>query len=275
MAQSLNKKSRISPLEDAKFWCETGLDKDGFKKQFISKTVGFGIIATKEFRQGDFLLEYVGTRISEEEAKSRNKKYASQNTKSVPRCYMYYYKYKNKQYCIDATTEVDRLARYVNDAPIKDHKCNAKMKLKVFNDYPRLCLFALKDIKAGEEILYDYGEDETLLFWRTKEKGSTAPSPVDSDDDPFDVERDQRAANLKALKKGDGLCDDVSDLTDADYMPENRDVSFEDIDGLWEDVPKDADYVTENSEISSEHNKNQSQNSDISPSRIFRLIKCH
>lgn len=52
------------------------------------------------------------------------------------------------------------MCRYVND----DTKANATMKLKVFNNYPRLCLFALQDINIGEEIRYDYGDEN--VPWR-------------------------------------------------------------------------------------------------------------
>ena len=38
------------------------------------------------------------------------------------------------------------------------------MKLKIFNNYPRLCLFAAKDIDPGEEIRYDYGDENAP--WR-------------------------------------------------------------------------------------------------------------
>ena len=34
---------------------------------------------------------------------------------------------------------------------------NAKMKLLIIKNMPILCLFALKDIPAGQEIMYDYG----------------------------------------------------------------------------------------------------------------------
>jgi SET domain-containing protein len=40
------------------------------------------------------------------------------------------------------------------------------MKIIVCNGYPRLCLFALRDIDAGEELRYDYGDDPANLFWR-------------------------------------------------------------------------------------------------------------
>lgn len=69
-------------------------------------------------------------------------------------------------FSIDATKTPNRLCHFINDSSIKDRSCNATMKLKVFKDYPRLCLFALRQIKAGNEIRYDYGEDRRLLFWR-------------------------------------------------------------------------------------------------------------
>lgn len=65
------------------------------------------------------------------------------------------------QFCsVDATDVPERMCRYVND----DKKANATMKLKVFNNYPRLCLFALQDIHIGEEIRYDYGDEN--VPWR-------------------------------------------------------------------------------------------------------------
>ena len=30
----------MSPSQDAQFWCEIGLDKDGFERRFISQEIG-------------------------------------------------------------------------------------------------------------------------------------------------------------------------------------------------------------------------------------------
>lgn len=54
----------------------------------------------------------------------------------------------------------ERLCRYVNDST----EGNSTMKLKIFNYYPRLCLYATRDIDAGEEVRYDYGDDQAP--WR-------------------------------------------------------------------------------------------------------------
>jgi len=55
----------------------------------------------------------------------------------------------------------------VNDAPRREANC--VMKLKVVKNTPRLCLFALGNILPGQELLYDYG-DNNNLWWRHQAK---------------------------------------------------------------------------------------------------------
>ena len=43
-------------------------DPEGFQKTFCSKEKGYGLIATRNFKKGDFLLFYRGKRITKEEA---------------------------------------------------------------------------------------------------------------------------------------------------------------------------------------------------------------
>lgn len=64
---------------------------------------------------------------------------------------------------IDASREDGSFGRLVND----EHKSpNCKMKKIEVNGKPHLCLFALNDIKEGEEISYDYGSADCP--WRTQ-----------------------------------------------------------------------------------------------------------
>lgn len=153
------KKQRLSQEENLRFWCESGLDQDGFEKKLIDKKIGFGVFTTQQFTKGSFLLEYVGERITPKEADEREKR------KKNGHCYVYYFKW-NGMRCIDASESYQRLGRYVNDAAVDDNKNNAVMKLKVLNNYPRLCLFARRDIEKGEEIRYDYGDSINNLPWR-------------------------------------------------------------------------------------------------------------
>lgn len=67
--------------------------------------------------------------------------------------------------CILFTCSVDathsqRLGKFINDS---NHP-NAKMKSVVVDDVPKLCLFAITDIKKNWEIRYDY--DAPNLWWR-------------------------------------------------------------------------------------------------------------
>ncbi len=47
---------------------------------------------------------------------------------------------------------------------------NSHMKMIQIDSTPTLCLFALRNIVAGEEILYDYGIAEKELPWNKKVK---------------------------------------------------------------------------------------------------------
>ncbi|XP_076761500.1 SET domain containing 8 isoform X2 [Xylocopa sonorina] len=58
---------------------------------------GRGVITTREFMKGEFVVEYIGELIDQVTAKKREKIYAQdQNTG----CYMYYFQHRNHQYCI-------------------------------------------------------------------------------------------------------------------------------------------------------------------------------
>ncbi|XP_014244326.1 N-lysine methyltransferase KMT5A-A [Cimex lectularius] len=112
---------------------------------------GRGIVAKRNFLRGDFVVEYAGELISLEEAKIREAIYSQdQNTG----CYMYYFMYKNTQFCVDATIESSRLGRLVN------HSRNGNLVTKTIyvGGKPRLVLIAKEDIKVGDELTYDYGD---------------------------------------------------------------------------------------------------------------------
>ena len=55
---------------------------------------------------------------------------------------------------VDATQETNRLGRLINHS-----KCgNCQTKLHDIDGVPHLILIATRDIAAGEELLYDYGD---------------------------------------------------------------------------------------------------------------------
>ncbi|CAL1537076.1 unnamed protein product [Lymnaea stagnalis] len=125
--------------------CEDGLEIKNFENK------GRGIVATKVFRKGDFVVEYAGDLIDLETAKVREEEYA---LKPGVGCYMYYFSLADKQYCVDATAETNFLGRLVNHS--RDGNCCTKAVM--IDKIPHLILIASRDIPSGEELCYDYGD---------------------------------------------------------------------------------------------------------------------
>ncbi|XP_011819949.1 PREDICTED: N-lysine methyltransferase SETD8 [Mandrillus leucophaeus] len=124
--------------------------EEGMKIDLIDGK-GRGVIATKQFSRGDFVVEYHGDLIEITDAKKREALYAQDPSTG---CYMYYFQYLSKTYCVDATRETNRLGRLINHS-----KCgNCQTKLHDIDGVPHLILIASRDIAAGEELLYDYGD---------------------------------------------------------------------------------------------------------------------
>ncbi|XP_053557776.1 N-lysine methyltransferase KMT5A isoform X2 [Bombina bombina] len=124
--------------------------EEGLKIDIITGK-GRGVIATRKFNRGEFVVEYHGDLIEITDAKKREALYAQDSSTG---CYMYYFQYLNKTYCIDATKETNRLGRLINHS--KAGNCHTK--LHNIHNLPHLILIASRDINAGEELLYDYGD---------------------------------------------------------------------------------------------------------------------
>ncbi|XP_023322755.1 WD repeat-containing protein 43 isoform X2 [Eurytemora carolleeae] len=141
-------KEKILDIEARLLATEDSLD---LKEQEIYKK-GRGVVTLRSYKKGEFVLEYAGELINKESAKHRETQYSLDTFKG---CYMYYFKYKDKQYCIDATKETGRLGRLVN------HSCkapNCVPKVFTLNNIPRVILVALQDIEKDTELLFDYGD---------------------------------------------------------------------------------------------------------------------
>jgi len=113
---------------------------------------GRGIKAVKTFNKGDFVVEYAGELIDIGTAKDLETKYSLDASKG---CYMYYFKHKGKQYCIDGTEESGRYGRLLNHSRVSP---NCITKVVMIKEVPRLILVAKQTISPGEELLYDYGD---------------------------------------------------------------------------------------------------------------------
>uniref|UniRef100_A0A3Q3W4T4 [histone H4]-lysine(20) N-methyltransferase n=1 Tax=Mola mola TaxID=94237 RepID=A0A3Q3W4T4_MOLML len=124
--------------------------EEGMKVQHIEGK-GRAVFATRCFQKGEYVVEYHGDLLQITDAKKKEAEYA-QNPATG--CYMYYFQYLCKTYCVDATRETGRMGRLINHS--KNGNCQTK--LHDINGVPHLILIASRNIDEGEELLYDYGD---------------------------------------------------------------------------------------------------------------------
>ncbi|KAI6188174.1 [Histone H4]-lysine(20) N-methyltransferase [Aphelenchoides besseyi] len=130
---------------------DTGYNED-FLRIYESDLKGRGLRAGCSFEKEAFVVEYKGELLNYAEARLREKMYAQD---SKIGSYMYYFEHQNKRYCVDATAETKFKGRLVNHSLLNP---NLKSKVIDGNGTIHLCLFAKRDIRIGEELLYDYGD---------------------------------------------------------------------------------------------------------------------
>ena len=113
---------------------------------------GKGVFTKEPINKGDYVAEYSGDLVTMEEAQRREKIYSSDDSKGS---YMYYFKWRTENKCVDATNDNGRLGRIINHS-----KTSANLKSEVFthNEKPHLVFFAKSDIQKGQELLFDYGD---------------------------------------------------------------------------------------------------------------------
>jgi [histone H4]-lysine20 N-methyltransferase SETD8 len=123
---------------------------DGLEVRDFGKK-GRGVVTTREFHKGEFVVEYAGELIDNKEAKRREEEYSQDDSIG---CYMFKFKYLDRPFWIDATAESGKLGRLVNHG----QPGNLAPQITVIDGLPRLLLYAREDISKGEELSYDYGE---------------------------------------------------------------------------------------------------------------------
>lgn len=114
---------------------------------------GRGIFAATKLQKGDFVVEYAGDLMSMEDGKVREADY--QKDPSIG-SYIYFFSFKGKKYCIDATSESGRYGRLLNHS-----KTMANCKTRLVEEpegIPRLIIEAKCVIGKDVELLYDYGD---------------------------------------------------------------------------------------------------------------------
>ncbi|KAH9508779.1 Histone-lysine N-methyltransferase ehmt1 [Bulinus truncatus] len=124
-------------------------------QMFRTNGRGWGVRTLMDIPKGTFVCEYIGELISDSEADRREDD-------------SYLFDLDNKDgdtYCIDAR-KYGNISRFIN------HLCEPNLiPVKVFVEhqdlrFPRICLFSSREIKAYEELGFDYGEKFWMIKWK-------------------------------------------------------------------------------------------------------------
>ena len=108
---------------------------------------GTGIFATQDISKGNKIIEYIGEKILKSEGDKRSERRINRylNSKSTGSVYIFEL---NSKFDIDGSPRYNK-ARYIN------HSCSPNCEVDIKKG--RIWISSIKNIKAGEELSYDYG----------------------------------------------------------------------------------------------------------------------
>lgn len=109
------------------------------KKDFkiFKSRAGFGLKTLKDIEKGDLVIEYTGKKISNKAAENKPNRYLFD---------------LDEKWTIDGSVR-SNIARYIN------HSCRPNCEAVHYTDTNEIGIEAIKNIKAGDELTYDYGKD--------------------------------------------------------------------------------------------------------------------
>ncbi len=108
---------------------------------------GRGVFAKKDIPKGTRIIEYVGEKVTKAESDRRGKILVDLHKKNNTLGAVYLFEL-NKRYDIDGNVTYNT-ARYIN------HSCDPNAETDVIRG--KIWIIALRNIKKGEEIFYNYG----------------------------------------------------------------------------------------------------------------------
>lgn len=96
---------------------------------------GWGLFAQRDIHKGDFILEYIGTKIDSKEADATGSRYLFE---------------VDEDWTIDGAP-LENHARWIN------HACVPNVEAEIEGD--KIMIYALRDIFSDEELTIDYGQE--------------------------------------------------------------------------------------------------------------------
>ena len=114
-----------------------------------SKIHNVGVVAARGIPKGTRIVEYAGERISRQEGDRRSEEQVMAHTSNPQIGEVYIFE-------LDDEWDVDGSVDY-NDAKFINHSCDPNCESEIKDGH--VWIVALRDIKAGEELTYDYFYD--------------------------------------------------------------------------------------------------------------------
>jgi histone-lysine N-methyltransferase EZH2 len=111
---------------------------------------GYGLFAGEDIESGEFIIEYTGEFISDSEADKRGFFY---DLKKISYLFDVIQNVGNENTTIDAT-RIGNNSRFVNHG--EGEEVNVTTRSIMVDGQLKMCMFAAKDIKNGEELFFDY-----------------------------------------------------------------------------------------------------------------------
>lgn len=108
-----------------------------------------GVFAAKNIKKGTKVIEYVGEKITKAEADRRAEKQLSKSKNHTEDGGVYIFELNKKQ-------DIDGNVSW-NPARLINHSCDPNCETEIISGH--IWIMAIKDIKKGEELSYDYGYD--------------------------------------------------------------------------------------------------------------------
>lgn len=142
----LNKVKKLSLLED--------------------KEKGRGVCAEEEIVKGEFVCEYKYTTSYPRKQWALMEEGYKANGEG---CYVMDVVAGGKKLCIDATVNLNSWGRYINHAPQREANVKQYRPLLI-RDKWRVAFLATRDIHAGEELSFDYGQERDIPEWMRRRK---------------------------------------------------------------------------------------------------------
>ncbi|KAH8682420.1 hypothetical protein BX600DRAFT_44035 [Xylariales sp. PMI_506] len=191
---------------------QRGKSKSLLLGKSMIENCGYGLFTAEDIAQDDFIIEYVGELISQDEGVRREARRGDVFDEESNSSYLFTL-LEQEGIWVDAAI-YGNLSRYINHQDEGDKRglgCNITPKILYVGGEYRIKFYAMRDIKAGEELFFNYGENfpnlTKKLLDEQKEEEKTKKKRVRKakamvEDDELDMQPKNPRGAIKGKKRG-------------------------------------------------------------------------